>query len=329
MNISENDSTESAIIYETPWTRNIKFSLFVALESPALICNSLLIFYLITDRTLRHTLHYHAILILLFVTLLTNLIEVPRIIHYLHVGIVSPQTALNCMIWQWCDYLLFSTVNLLMFWTSIERHFLIFHAHFYLTAKHRLLFHYLPFIIIIIYLILFYLAVIFIYPCTVQFDFSQPLCGFPCYTTYAIISFYDVFAHTYCPIFLDVLLDIILIIRVFCRKRVGLQQHQQQQRREWRKNCKMIFHLLLLTSVYLLLQIPFAVIIMLQTLIYLPEWAIRMQTVYFYYFFWLLTLLLPFVCVLCLPEVTKKLKNSLQQRVRRHHTVIPMNLTRH
>jgi hypothetical protein len=140
------NTTESSIFYETQQTRNIKFGLFVALEPPALLCNIILVYYLIADRTLRKTLQYHSILALLIVTLLANLIELPRITHYLRVGIVFPQTKINCLIWQWCDYALFSSVNLYMFWISFERYLLIFHDGLYRTAKRRFWFHYLPII---------------------------------------------------------------------------------------------------------------------------------------------------------------------------------------
>ncbi len=94
------NSTESSVFYETQQSRITKLSLFIALEPPALICNCILIYYLIADRTLRHTIYYHAILALLIVTLLTNLVELPRIIHYLNIGIVIPQTKINCLFWQ-------------------------------------------------------------------------------------------------------------------------------------------------------------------------------------------------------------------------------------
>ncbi|UJR17109.1 hypothetical protein I4U23_004005 [Adineta vaga] len=312
MNISENNSTNSQ------WTRNIKFGLFVILEPPALICNFILVYSLLTNRILRQTLHYHGILVLLLLTLLTNLIELPRIIHYLHVGLVIPQTNINCLIWQWCDYLLFSTINMIMLWISIERHLLIFHINLYNTVKYRFIFHYLPYISIIVYLILFYTIAIFIYPCTYEFDFTKSLCGFPCYTTHRLISLYDLVAHSFCPLFLDILNDISLVIRVFCRKRIGLQQ--QQTVAQWRKNCKMIVNLFLLTGIYLLLQIPFALMVMLQLFVNLPEWSIEMHINYFYYFFWLLTLLLPFICLGCLPEVVKKLKSYIR---RQSQKVIP------
>ncbi|CAF1477208.1 unnamed protein product [Adineta steineri] len=320
MNISDSNSTESSVIYETEQTRYLKFGIFVILEPPALICNYALIHYLITDRTLRHMLQYHAILALLIVSLLTNLVEVPRILNYLRLNIVLPQTNINCLIWQWCDYLLFSAMNVLMLWTSIERHIFIFYIHLHATAKNRLFFHYLPFIVIIIYLILFYTVAIFIYPCEQQFDFTQPLCGFPCYTTHAIISFYDLFAHIYFPLFLDLLLDIVLVIRVFYRKRVGLGQHRTQ----WNKYFKMILQLFLITSIYFILQFPYAMMVFLQLFFSLPEWSIRIQIVYFYYCFWLLTLLLPFVSIGCLPEVIKKIKHSFIRRMQRNNTILPM-----
>ena len=320
----EDNSTEALILYETPWTRNIKFSLFVALEPPSLICNIVLVYYLIADQTLRRALHYHAILALLIVSLLTNLIEVPRIIHYLHTGIVKPQTNANCLIWQWCDYLLFSTMNVLLLWASIERHLLIFHGHLHATAKYRLLLHYLPFIAIITYLILFYTVAIFIYSCEQQLDFTQPLCGFPCYTTHANISLYDLFAHTFLPLVLCILLDICLVMRAIYRRRVGLLQQGVQ----WRKYRKMIFQLLLISSLYSLLQIPFTVVVFIPLFVSLSDLASYLQNVYFYYFFWLLTLLLPFACIGCLPEVVNIVKKSLLRRLNRNNTVMPMTINR-
>jgi hypothetical protein len=318
------NSTESSISYETQQTRNIKFSLFVALEPPALICNFILIYYLIVDRTLRYTIHYHAILALLIVTLLTNLIELPRITHYLHIGIVTPQMNINCLIWQWCDYSLFSAVNIYMFWISVERYLLIFHRGLYTTAKRRLFFHYLPLIIIIVYILLFYAVAIFIYPCELQLDFHQPLCGFPCYTSYANISLYDLIAHTIIPMSLGILFDISLVIRVLFRKQVGLH-HQRAKRRKYRK---MIIQLLTISSLYLICQVPFDALVFIQLFINLPDWAAYMQIVYFYYLFWLLTLLIPFACIACISDVTNKLKASFIQRRRRNIMVVPMAIFR-
>lgn len=316
MNSSENSSIESSELYETLQTRNIKLGLFITLAPPSLICNSILVYYLIADQTLRRALHYHSLLALLLLSLLTNLIEVPRIIHYLHVGIVLPQSSINCLIWQWCDYTLFSAVNLMVLWISIERNLVIFHAHLYRSARFRFLFHYLPLISIIVYLIIFYTVVIFIASCDQRFDFKQPLCGFPCYTTHPKISVYDIIAHSWIPLCLGVLIDIGLATRVIYRKRVGLQRGTQ-----WRKHHKMLIQLFAISSLYLICQIPFVTVAFTQLFVEIPQSVAYVHIVYFYYLFWLLTLLLPVVCIACMSEVVTKMKNSLMRRIRRHIVV--------
>ena len=320
MNLFDNNSIQSSIQYEIPFTRNIKFGLFLTLEPPALICNCILIYYLIVDRILRRALHYHGILALLIVTLLTNLIEVPRIIHYLHIGIVIPQTNINCLIWQWCDYTLNSMVNVLMVWISLERYLFVFHANIYIRANHRLLFHYLPLISIFVYLILFYTVTIFFYPCEQQVDFTQPLCGFPCYTTSTNISLYDLLMHTCIPLWFSLIIDTSLIVRVIYRKQ-AIFQHQAIQ---WRKHRKMVMQLLIISTLFSLCQYPYAVVIFIQLFVTLPESIVYAQIVCFYYLFWLLTLLLPFACIVSISEVIHKVKFLFMQRKRRRIMVIPM-----
>ncbi len=102
-------------------------------------------------------------------------------------------------------------------------------------------------------------------------------------------------------------------------------QHQAEQ---WRKYRKMIFQLLLISSLYSLFQIPFTVVLLMPLFVTLSPLATYLQNVYFYYFFWLLTLLLPFACIGCLPEVVKKVKIALMRRIRQNNVVLPMTTTR-
>lgn len=314
----EQNSTESSIFEETGEVRNLKFGIFVGLAPLGLICNIILIYNLIMDRALRRNLHYNTFLSLLTVTFLTNVIEVPRIIHYLHHGKVIPQNYFNCLFWQWCDYLLFSSVNLMVFWISVQRYLLIFHGNTYRTRKGRLIFHFIPLILIFVYLIIFYTVAIFIYPCEEQFDYDKPLCGFPCYTNYANISLYDLMAHSLIPLCLGILLDVTLVIRAMYRKRIGFRQSRAQ----WRKHRKMIFQLLLITSLFSSCQLPFNGVVFLQLFIVLPDLLTYIQIVYFYYLFWFLTLLLPMACMICLTEVMKNIKDFFMKRFRRTNTVV-------
>ncbi|CAF3784076.1 unnamed protein product [Adineta steineri] len=283
---------------ETILTRNSKFGILLILEPPSLLCNFIFVFYLIIDHNLRVAIHHHVILALLIVSLLTNLIEIPRILHYLRIGIVTPQTTMSCLMWQWCDYLLYGQANVLMLWASFERHILVFHSRFVSTTRGRLFIHYLPLFLIIIYLILFYTIVILIYPCKRNFDFELPLCGQPCFTDYSILSLYDLFIHSWLPTFFIAILSVSLVVRVINRKRTLLQQDIP-----WRKHRRMILQLLSISCLYLICMGPYTLIQVIDLLVGLPDGAEYIKNVYFFYVYWLLTLLLPYTCIGCLPEV--------------------------
>jgi len=316
------NSTQLSTVSETHFTRYIKFGIFVALEPPALICNITLLYYLITDQTVRRALHHHAILALLIVSLATNLFDVPRMLDFLYVGSVRPQTKVNCLIWQWCDFMFYGHSNVLLLWASIERYMLVLHGNVFNTAKRRLFFHYLPFLAIPVYLTIFYTVAIFIIPCD-QFDFDVVICGLPCYTSQLIISLYDNFAHNWLPLAFNILLSTALGIRVFYRNRVGLQQHAQRNRHR-----KMVFQLLLISSLHLACVLPYALVIFIEVVADSPNFAAYVQNVYFYYLFWLMTLLQPFVCIGCLPEVVSKVKKWWQKQFRRNTVVMPANTSR-
>lgn len=298
----------------------IKLIVLIALTPFALICNLILVYYLMMDRILRRAIHNHGMLALLFTTLCTNLIEVPRIINYLNIGIVFPQNEINCLIWQWCDYLLFAMVNLFILWISIERYLIIFHHNLYRTTNHRLFYHYLPLIVIPIYVILFYVIVIYVYPCKSQYDYHQPLCGSPCYTIEAAISMYDLIVHTWIPLFGGIILNIIFLIRVIYRKRVGLQHENAHQHR----HRKMVIQVLCLSSLYIVCQSPFSGILFIQLFVVVPQIIQHIHIYYFYYLFWFLTLLLPLVSLACIPEIVKKVRNRFRPRIRQNATVVPM-----
>lgn len=303
---------------ETPFTRKIKFIIFLILEPPALICNFIFVYYLVVDRALRNTLHNHFLLALLIVTLLINLIGIPRVLHYLDSGSVTPQNHLYCLIGQWFDYLLSSEANLIMLWGSFERHLLVFHIHFFVSRKHRLCIHYLPLLVIITYLILYYIGVIFIYPCYNEFKFDVPLCDAACYTNDSIISIYDLLAHNFLPVCFISLFSIGLIVRVSYGRRMQHHQHVQ-----WRKYRKMVLQLLYISCLFLVCVVPSTLVRFVQIFGGMINFARYVEMIYFFYLFWLLALLLPFVCIGCLPEVVLKVKTQLTRWIHRNNTVMP------
>jgi hypothetical protein len=290
---------------------------FLVLEPPSIICNIVLVYYLIADRTLRWSLHHHAILALLIVSLIANLFDVPRVVHFLHIGRVIPETEINCLIWQWYDYMIYSHSNVLLLWVSIERYLLIFHGYLFNTVKRRLFSHYLPLLTTAVYIIIFYTIVIFFIPCDKVLDFSVVLCGLPCYTSQLIISLYDNFAHNLLPICFNILLSIALVIRVLYRKRAGLQQPAQRH-----KHRKMVLQLVLISSIHVACVLPYALLVFIQVVAEMPKLTAYVQDDYVY-FFWLLTVLQPFVYIGCLPEVASKVKNGLMGLIRQNNMMTP------
>jgi hypothetical protein len=135
---------------------------------------------------------------------------------------------------------------------------------------------------------------------------------------------YDFFAHVWLPLVFENLVDFIVVIRTIFRKRVGLQNQGAQ----WQKNRKMVFQLLLLSTLFSATQIPANLITFILLFVSLPDLVYYVQVVCFYYFFYLFTLLLPFACIGCLPEVVNKVKNSLVRRMRRNNTVVAVSTGR-
>ncbi|CAF1015738.1 unnamed protein product [Adineta ricciae] len=320
MTSTNSNVTEFITSYETAFTRNIKLGFFIAVTPFAIICDIILIYYLVFDRMIRNILHYHSILALLLVCLALETIEVPRIMHYLRIGIVTLQTDLHCLLWQWLDYILGGLINVYMLWFSLERHLFIFYSSMFNTFKRRLVFHYFPLIIIFVCVSLYYSIAFFIYPCEPQYDFTQPLCGLPCYTFQASISLYDLFAHNWIPLLCTPLLDSALIVRVACRRNIG-------QQTRWQKHRKMIVQVLVISNLFVIIQTPYVLIAFIQILGNVPDFALYIQVVYFYYCLWLFALVLPFACLSCLPEVKNKIRMDFMRCIERNNGIVPFPLS--
>jgi len=70
----------------------------------------------------------------------------------------------------WCH----AANSLLLTWASFERHILVFHHQWLSKYKYnKILFHYLPLIILFIYLSIYYLVAIIFPPCSTIFDYNS------------------------------------------------------------------------------------------------------------------------------------------------------------
>ncbi|CAF1413812.1 unnamed protein product [Adineta steineri] len=115
--------------------------------------------------------------------------EQPLTLSYLHNGISLVTSDGFCKFWSAQDFILGGIILMLMTYSSSERYLLIFHRPFIL--RHFIILHYLPIIICILYPFIFYIGIIYIYPCITYFDYTVNLCGGPCYVFDIIPSTFD------------------------------------------------------------------------------------------------------------------------------------------
>lgn len=105
--------------------------------------------------------------------------DLPFTLIVLHTGFVPIHSHLFCLLWSVYNYGLSVNNVILMCFGCIERYFLVFHR--FSFQKHLVLFHYGPIVFFVIYPYLLYTGLIVIYSCKNEFDFTEYVCGGPCY----------------------------------------------------------------------------------------------------------------------------------------------------
>ncbi len=112
----------------------------------------------------------------------------PLTLILLNTGFVAIQTYEFCLFWPAYNYALGSVNLMLMAYGCIERYFLVFHQGFF--KKHLILLHYGPICFFLIYPPLLYIGLVVLYPCENYFDYTQFVCGGPCYQFQVCFMFF-------------------------------------------------------------------------------------------------------------------------------------------
>jgi len=225
--------------------------------------------------------------------------------------------------WWFIDYGFYGAITVFLAWGSVERHILVFHNRRFLrTQKQRFFIHYLPLIIISIYLLGFYIGVIFFPPCENTFDFDSLACGLsPCYEEVSYLNIWDYLCNGIICTFIETVSSIILLIRVL------MQKHRVHQLITWRKHRKMAFQLLSVSCLSLTIVFPQSLIIVIKHVgeLEMDSFGERLDS-YLFYFYTYVVFLLPFICLAGLPELWKNrwLFNRKHQRKIVSMTLIPL-----
>ncbi|CAF1584815.1 unnamed protein product [Didymodactylos carnosus] len=289
--MSSSMTTVISVTFESIISRQIKFYLVLLFQLLSVFCSLLLFYQYSINRRQLKSLHNHAIVLLLITSFLSTTTSLPMLQQYLYNGYVTPSTDGFCSYWAFNVYTL-SGINLfLMAFLSIERHLLIFKGPMMSNKKNQYFYHYLPILFCILYPFLFYLVVIYFYQCENNYDYAQLLCVAPCYA-FTNIGIYDTIINCCLPIVFIFIFSSALVLRVVKQKRkLKLQPFK------WKRDRKMTLQLLVITLVYCLLWTPMNACTLIETFFMVDTTLLQAQTLYFYYFSYLVPIIYPFVCL--------------------------------
>ncbi|CAF1391017.1 unnamed protein product [Adineta ricciae] len=196
-----------------------------------------------------------------------------------------------------CD----TTALFLMVWISIERHLLIFYPK--LISKRgwkKWMFDVLPLIICLMWAPIVYLAlIVIISTCENTWDYGTLLCGPPCYTYTGFLGIYDFVFNVCAPLFINILVNLLLIIRVIKEKL------SFRPRINWRKHRKMILQFWAISSLHVALWSPLVIVSLIQ-MTGMPSFMADQYTKLEYTLYYM-PLLLPITCLCAIPNLVNKI----------------------
>ncbi|CAF1218519.1 unnamed protein product [Rotaria sp. Silwood1] len=291
-------------------SNRLQFWLLLIFGVPSLICSLFIIYQYLLDRTRRHALHNHIILLIILANVILICTDFSWMLDsFRRSGHVLSATPAFCMIWWFLDFSLYNTQTVLLAWASIERHILIFHNKMITTTKQKIFYHYLPPVLILIYLFSFYVAVIFLPPCHNQFRYNAVECGAnPCFLSVEILALWDSIVHSALPTLIIAIFSLALLYRVIAQKK------RLRQPIQWRKYRRMSMQLLTLAAVYLFLNFPLTIIMLVQLFQDTGRHFGFGAQLYVFFLTYAITLSLPFV--VCL--------NYLTNDKHQHQRIFPM-----
>ena len=274
---------------------------------PSIICLLFVLYHLLFDRTLRHGLNNHVIIIILIIDLITEVTVYPWMLYFYNHDGVWKRSFIFCEIWSFIDFATYFTHTILFSWATMERHILIFHDRWVSTKKKRFFVHYLPPTALLLYCLLYYTIVNFFPPCQNIIIDSYTDCSFQCMYNIYTFQMYDIIVQQMVPFFVILLFSIALFLRVLWQK------HRVRQPVQWRKHRKMTIQLLSISLLYVVLFIPEVVGV------FVGFFSVSAETYtefsdYAGFFTYFVPPLFPFVCALSLPELRTKLNNILHLR---------------
>jgi hypothetical protein len=245
----EMDDENSTITEDVSSSSSFEFILLLIVEIPSIICTLLILTYLFRNwyTMVIKSLRNHVILILIIISLINTTLDLPFTINSYRLGYDNPRTLSFCHWWYWLDYTLIVTSIFLTAIASVQRHFLIFHAHWLRIRRIRWALHYVPLIFCLLYPLLYYFIFIIVYQCKNDTINDSQYCVQPCYTNDPVLFNYDWVFNTAFPLMTIALANIILIVRVIR----SMRKTRRRQSLIWKRQRKLTLQLLALSLLYI------------------------------------------------------------------------------
>ncbi|CAF0826920.1 unnamed protein product [Adineta steineri] len=299
-----------------------RFWLFLISNVLSLACGFFLLFHLVCDSTLRHGLHNHVIIAVLCLCLFHELTVMPWEIHFLRVGVVPIKSPTMCLIIKFIDTVVYTSMAKLVGWASVERHILIFHSKWIATKMQRILIHYIPLMLIIMYGIILYGITTPINDCGRGFYYNYMLCAYwSCVYDSAGYSLYEFMSGGVLSSICIGFGSAFLIIRIITQKR------RLQQQVHWRKYRKMTIQLLSVTSIFFIIYLP-PVLLGISQRLGVPSSVGSTYSTYANFFSNYVVWLFPFTCLGTLPQLRTRVKTIFRCFYRQQqHRVVPLTIT--
>ncbi|UJR21521.1 hypothetical protein I4U23_024606 [Adineta vaga] len=199
----------------------------------------------------------HLLVCLLLVSIWTLVIDLPFTQAFLWFGSVPIQTTSMCIFYNISFFSMTGLNRMLMAFMSIERHFLVFRSQLYHTHRSRVLVHYIPLLILILFVLMYFIFVNTFLKCTDgSFDYSRFMCGYTCSVRVQEFGTVLIWVYIFLPTAITTIASVLLPIRFVIQKRTA-------NHLEWNRTRKMIIHTSVIASAYIICWFPFIVILQL------------------------------------------------------------------
>ncbi|CAF1381509.1 unnamed protein product [Adineta ricciae] len=273
-----------------PKSRMVIFNFLIVLLVPSILCSIYLFYRILRTPEVRRRDTNLFIICIITINFIQATAELPLSLAFLRLNFAAVASPMFC---QWWCFMSASLIGMGLWTTaigSIERHLFIFHSAF--LNNHKLVLHYLPLTCCFVLPVLFYIFLVFLFPCTNEFFYFIFWCGAPCYM---YIPFWQVLSWLVdhgTPMLILVIANVVLTIRILRHKR------RMQQTQLWSKNARMFFQLISVASLYAICWMPFLVSGQINSFTKMQSpTSLMLFLEYFVYLPYLTTTLCPFVCL--------------------------------